>query len=74
MSVTHESINISSKALRYKLTSFFVKALSKRLQKLTKVTKQLITIIIVSFEFRVSITLMLIAKMRIKTCYFRLFC
>ncbi len=35
------------RALRYKL--FSVKALSKRLQKLTKLTKQLIAIIIVSF-------------------------
>ncbi len=78
------------KALRYKL--FFAKALSKQLWKLTKLTKQLIAIIIISYmivyhqqlgltiiiskngkndEFQSSFVL--IAKLAIKTCYFRLF-
>jgi len=41
---------VSTKALHYKL--FFVKALSKQLWKLTKLMKQLIVIIIVSFVNR----------------------
>ena len=46
-SPTGRSPRPTSKALRYKL--FSVKALSARLRKLTKLTKRLIAIIIVSF-------------------------